>query len=586
MGTHAVTPTMKLPTIIAWLSALVCMPCPAQKLPLPERPDSGWSTADFVARIAKLPLADREDEITAQVLAGNVPDFLRTLQPVTVKHGKHTATFFVAPDYLAVGTDADYFLTPLSPIAAQRIAMRLGCTLPTPKMADDIYKASAVKLAPQNLPPTPAMTTVAVFSDHNNLVHSQRVARRAEHPFGALTAGGKKDVVITASLPDLPGKVAIYGWHRLDGTPIQPLFTGHAQTWVDYSHGIRLVQQEMTVDGAPRKVDDVLSDAELAPLLSGEGVIAAARYADSASPEERAPAAFGEHTTTFTHEPGVRITINTPAHREAAVGQPIDLVIYALPNGNTIEQTIGKKPVAGDDWHFDIQHIGAQIRFVREMVPGRKFVVAYVEAAQHSWPTWRKANGDALIPGIVAAVRARVGEGVMRVTLSGHSGGGSFIFGYLNAVARIPDDIARIAFLDATYGYDPELGHGKKLAAWLSSKPDHRLCVLAYHDDIALLNGKPFVSATGGTWYRSNLMQRDLEKQFTFTSTKAGDIGILSALDGRVRFLLHANPGRAILHTVQVEKNGFIQSLLSGTPDESRGYHYFGERAYGKWIAE
>ncbi len=578
---------MNLRIVIAVVFALFCVKGFAQQLPLPPRPATGWSSADFIARIAKLPLAEREEEITAQVLAGNVPDFLRRLQPVTVKHLAHTATFFVAPDYLAVGTDSDYFLTPLTPISAQRIAERLGCTLPTRKMTDDIYLAAQVKLEPQNFPPNPAMTSVAVFSDHNNLLRAQRLAQRADQPFGKLTAGGKKDVVISATLPSAPGKVAIYGLQRLDGTPIQPLFTGHAQTWVDYSHGIRLVQQEMKVDGAPRKVADVLADAELAPLLSDEGVIVSPRYDDSGSAPERTPGPFGEYSFTFTHESGVRILINTPAHRESVASQAIELVVYALPNGSTIEQTIGKKTGSGVAEKFDLQHIGAQMRFVREKVPTRRFVIAYVESRQLSWPDWRKANADSLIPGIIAAVRAKAGEGEMRITLCGHSGGGSFIFGYINAVAAIPEDITRIAFLDATYGYEPALGHGDKLAAWLSTpKRDHRLCVLAYHDDIALLNGKPFVSATSGTWYRSHLMQTDLEKHFTFMTTKAGDIMNIAALEGRIRFLLHKNPDRAILHTVQVEKNGFIQSLLSGTPDESRGYRYFGPRDYTKWIAE
>ena len=578
---------MNLRIVIAVVFALFCVKGFAQQLPLPPRPATGWSSADFIARIAKLPLAEREEEITAQVLAGNVPDFLRRLQPVTVKHLAHTATFFVAPDYLAVGTDSDYFLVPLTPISAQRIAGRLGCTLPTRKMTDDIYLAAQVRLAPQNFPPNPAMTSVAVFSDHNNLLRAQRLAQREDHPFGKLTAGGKKDVVISAALASASGKVAIYGLQRLDGTPIQPLFTGHAQTWVDYSHGIRLVQQAMTVDGAPRKVADVLGDAELAPLLSDEGVIASPRYDDSGAAPERTPGPFGENTVTFTHEPGVRIMINTPAYRETDAALPIELVIYALPNGSTIEQTVGKKRTAVVDEKFDIQHIGAQMRFVREKVPARRFVIAYVESRQLAWPQWRKANADALIPEIVAAVRGKVGDGAMRITLSGHSGGGSFVFGYINAVTVIPDDIARITFLDATYGYDSALGHGDKLAAWLSTpKRDHRLCVLAYHDDIALLDGKPFVSATGGTWYRSQLMQADLEKHFTFMTTKAGDIMNIAALEGRIRFLLHANPERAILHTVQVEKNGFIQSLLSGTPDESRGYRYFGPRDYTKWIAE
>jgi hypothetical protein len=104
--------------------------------------------------------------------------------------------------------------------------------------------------------------------------------------------------------------------------------------------------------------------------------------------------------------------------------------------------------------------------------------------------------------------------------------------------------------------------------------------VLAYHDDIARLDGKPFVSATGGTWYRSHLMQTNLAAHFTFESETRGGIEKHIALGGRIQFLLHTNPDRAILHTVQVEKNGFIQSLLSGTRQEGRGYLYFGPRAY------
>lgn len=39
-----------------------------------------------------------------------------------------------------------------------------------------------------------------------------------------------------------------------------------------------------------------------------------------------------------------------------------------------------------------------------------------------------------------------------------------------------------------------------------------------------------------------------------------------------------------ILHTVQVKRNGFIEALLSGTPDEGNGYEYLGPGAYTNWI--
>src|SRR5262249_52496404 len=133
--------------------------------------------------------AAREKEVFAQVTSGNVPDFLRRLCPVQVTNlfeGKtNWATFYVTPDYLAVGLDEDYFLTQISPNTAQRIADVLNCALPTRKMVNDIYAAAAVKLAPSPIPPSPAMATVPVFSNHNATVHAQRADHLKAHPLGA-----------------------------------------------------------------------------------------------------------------------------------------------------------------------------------------------------------------------------------------------------------------------------------------------------------------------------------------------------------------------------------------------------------------
>src|SRR5206468_8191005 len=125
------------------------------------------------------------------------------------------------------------------------IAGALNCALPTHKMVNDIYSAAEVKLAPSPIPPSPAMTTVLVFSNHNAIVRAQRTEQLKAHPLGALVAGHQKDVVIAAGLASAPGKVAIYGWHQTNGAPIQPLYLGHTAAWVDYSQCIRLVQQKM-----------------------------------------------------------------------------------------------------------------------------------------------------------------------------------------------------------------------------------------------------------------------------------------------------------------------------------------------------
>jgi len=571
---------------------------PAQTLPLPPRPPDSPGGARLIPVLAPLPLKEREERILGEIIRGNAPEFLRRLTPVNLTAGTNTATIFVTPDYLALGSDTDYFLTPLSPAAAQRLADSLDCTLPTRKMVDAIYAAASVKLAPSNLPPSAAMTTIPVFAEHNRLVQTQRAAQLSTRPPGALTAGHKKDVVLTARLAGAPGKVAIYGWHRPDGTPIQPLYLGHTASWVDYSHGLRLVQNVLIVNGQRSTVAAVLTNGALANLLSDEGVINPPRYPTNAVeqaavktragllPGFQASPHFGEQTLDFTFEPGVKIHLNAPAAEQFSPARPVRLVLYALPNGNTIAQTVGRQVQPGDDWHFGIQHIGAQTRFVRGRLLDGPLVVACLETQPLSWPAWRKQHDPAnqVIPKIIAAVRQRLPDGPVKLTLTGHSGGGSFTFGFLNAMTAIPDDVERIAFLDSNYAYDRAAGHADKLTRWLQADGAHHLAVFAYHDAVALLNGQPFVSAAGGTWGRSHAMLDDLAAAFPFSKTRRDELQIHSALAGRVKFFLRENPERVIYHTVQVEQNGFIHALLAGTAEEERGYTYLGPRAYDPWI--
>jgi hypothetical protein len=256
----------------------VCLPARPQSLPLPARAADAPTGSRFVQEIQSLALAKREREILAQILAGDVPPFLRRFCAVSVTNvagdRTNTGTFFVAPDYLAVGSDEDFFRAPMTPDTAQRIAGQLGCILPTRKMVDAIYAAAEVKLAPLPIPPSAAMTTVAVFALHNEMVRTQRVESLAAHPLGVLVAGHQKDVVICPQLAAAPGKVAIYGWHRTNGAAIQPLYLGHSAGWVDYSQCVRLVRQGMILNGATTSVAQVLADPELCGLLSDQGIVA------------------------------------------------------------------------------------------------------------------------------------------------------------------------------------------------------------------------------------------------------------------------------------------------------------------------
>jgi hypothetical protein len=120
------------------------------------------------------------------------------------------------------------------------------------------------------------MRTVRYIERHDNLVKAQRFLLDA--PPGVFAAGHKLDVVMTSQLSGHPGEIAIYGWHHPDGQPIQPLYVGATDSLVVFSHGIRLVDRRVLVDGAWSDLLDVWRDPGLAPIVSRGGVIAQAHY--------------------------------------------------------------------------------------------------------------------------------------------------------------------------------------------------------------------------------------------------------------------------------------------------------------------
>lgn len=259
------------------------------------------------------------------------------------------------------------------------------------------------------------------------------------------------------------------------------------------------------------------------------------------------------------------------------------LIFYALPNGNITAQTMGKKLQAGDDWHYDIQHIKAQTEFLRGKLK-ENIVVAYLENDYKSWPSWKQKHSGYKkeIQIIVDSVFNLIPSKNKTVYLNGHSGGGSFIFGYLDGLQKVPSKVNRITFLDSDYGYDSS--YTQKFISWLKENKKATLTVFAYNDSVALYNGKPIVSEKGGTWYRSYLMMKNLAKNFSFHQTRNDSLIFYRSSNNQISFFFKTNPERKIFHTQQVELNGFIHSILYRTKKENEGYEYFGQRAYSKFI--
>ncbi|HKH60535.1 MAG TPA: hypothetical protein VKA49_06870, partial [Flavitalea sp.] len=176
------------------------------------------------------------------------------------------AVYYVTPDYFSIGTSQDWARIPLTPMAAKHIADTLQCFLPFRKMVDDIYRAAAVKLEP--VPMYAFRDSTPTMWHHHLIIEGQRRGR------SGLISGIKKDVVNTFKLSQYPkrDRVAIYGWHKLDGKPIQPLYTGHVNWYVDYSHGIRLVSRRIMVDGRWMDYTSILKDPVLKHLLCDEEI--------------------------------------------------------------------------------------------------------------------------------------------------------------------------------------------------------------------------------------------------------------------------------------------------------------------------
>jgi len=232
--------------------------------------------SEFVRQIAGLSDDERESAILDQALRGNFPTFLSRAEPVRLRGRAAdgtavTITLCVAPDYLAIGSDTDYLYVPMRLKTAITVANHYDSLLPTRRMVDAIYAQAQVHLAPQPLPAGDTMRTTGYYWHHSELVREQRASFDA--PPGALTAGDKKDLVLTNRSWSYLERVAIYGWHLPSGAPIQPLSTVHGARYADYSHGVRLVSAVAYVNGVARSLLQLLQDPRLARVVSDEGVI-------------------------------------------------------------------------------------------------------------------------------------------------------------------------------------------------------------------------------------------------------------------------------------------------------------------------
>lgn len=242
-------------------------------LEIPPRPQNGITGTKFAEMTKGWTGRKRQEAALQEFRSGNIPDFMRRLRPVRFQyHAGHgdtiRAVVWVTPDYLAIGSNEDFLRIPLTRPSAVNIAQEFGCVIPTRKIVDAVANQADFRFRPQPLPPGKRMRSSEYYVRHNQMIEEQHKGR----PLGELVAGHKKDVVLTNRLLG-PERIAIYGWHRKDGKPIQSLSTVHGARYADYSHGVRLVYGKVCIDGKLRSIYEVLEDPKTAPVLSYEGLI-------------------------------------------------------------------------------------------------------------------------------------------------------------------------------------------------------------------------------------------------------------------------------------------------------------------------
>ncbi len=315
-------------------------------------------------------------------------------------------------------------------------------------------------------------------------------------------------------------------------------------------------------------------------------VVATASCATGNARPGRESADIAETVRVLDLTPGVRATVVAPARVDTS--RRIELILYALPNGNSTAETMGRSGADSTNWRYDIQHIAAQTRALRARgLP--QAIVVYLEADTKSWPAWRARLGcpraNARIVELADEIRAAVEPGSdAGVTLTGHSGGGSFIFGFIEGQPAIPAWLDRIAFLDANYNF--EAPHGDKLLAWLGGDSRRRLVSLAYDDREITLDGKKVVSDSGGTWRATDRMIRRLSQSVRLDTDQYGAFERHRA--GQIELLRHPNPANRILHTEMVgEMNGYMHAVLTGRPAYDRGESLLKpQRAYARFVLD
>lgn len=265
--------------------------------------------------------------------------------PVETEFNGHKGTIFVSSDALRIGMAGDSVRANVSGRTAQLVADHLDFLLPSTRICDLVYlhaRARTELIDPQIQPPDTATRLKRGYSPSMNDAEAMRrasldVDRKKLVGKAQLICNAGKDWVVSTYLSKKPlTRAANYGWFS-DSAPYrsasgykmwQTLGFAHNLDHYDYSQVLRLVRPQMMVDGKMVDLRAVAADAELAGLVSSEGVITSWRHPGIAGSE-----ASNSVVPAFPEmEPPTMPTLSDPPTRESLVTAFVQARNYTAVN--------------------------------------------------------------------------------------------------------------------------------------------------------------------------------------------------------------------------------------------------------------
>jgi hypothetical protein len=217
----------------------------------------------FASELPATPGPARERAIYQPVVSGLTAPIVWA--EVVVEWRGHRGRLRVSADALRIGNAEDSLRVTVNAETAQWIADHLETCLPPTKICDLVWEQAIVRVSPCLQTPDAEMAHT-----HRMVRHSREVDEKVRCRCGLIENVGKH-WVLSNQLAGRPNQAANYGWFKADGTRWQNLGLAHDNQHVDYSQVVRLVRQEMIVDGVAMNIEEVGRSAELWGLVSSEG---------------------------------------------------------------------------------------------------------------------------------------------------------------------------------------------------------------------------------------------------------------------------------------------------------------------------